>query len=327
MLDPTGSKLSDFIAVGIDEATRREIGPLPSGHGILGLLITEPVPIRLPDLTRHPDSYGFPPGHPPMHSFLGVPILVRGSVFGNLYLTDKQSADVFTEVDQELTVALATAAGAAIENARLQTRVRELAVLEDRDRIAMDLHDTVIQQLFAIGLSLQSTARTVQEPAAAARIERAVDDLDGTIKQIRSTIFALGTSFRSGGGLRDHVLAVCAEAGRVLGTNPHVQFDGPVDASLDAEPAEALVAALREALTNVARHAQASHAWVDVVATDREVILRVVDDGVGPPPDASPAGRGLPNLTARARRFGGTFSLATAARGGTTVEWRIPASR
>jgi GAF domain-containing protein len=155
VLDQSGGALAEFIVSGIEEQPYHAIGDLPEGHGILGLLITDPRPLRLPDLTEHPASFGFPPHHPPMRSFLGVPILVRGEVFGNLYLTDKQTGDVFTDVDQELTIALAAAAATAIDNARLHARVQELAVFEDRDRIAMDLHDTVIQQLFAIGLSLQ----------------------------------------------------------------------------------------------------------------------------------------------------------------------------
>ena len=175
MLDETGSRLVEFIAIGIDEEQRRRIGRLPEGHGILGLLIVDAKPLRLPDLAEHPESFGFPPGHPPMRSFLGVPVLVRNEVFGNLYLTDKVSGPVFTAVDEELIVALAGAAGVAIENARLSSRVRELALLEDRERIARDLHDTVIQRLFATGMSLQSTTAMVRsDPAtAAARIERA----------------------------------------------------------------------------------------------------------------------------------------------------------
>src|SRR6478672_11206799 len=173
VLNPERTGLSEFITVGIDDETRRAIGPLPKGHGILGLLIADPRPLRLPDLTEHPDSYGFPPHHPPMTSFLGVPVMVRGEVFGNLYLTDKQSAEVFTDVDEELTVALAAAAGVAIENARLHARVRDLALLEDRERIAMDLHDTVIQRIFATGMSLQATSRLTDQPDAARRIETA----------------------------------------------------------------------------------------------------------------------------------------------------------
>ena len=159
VLDDTGTRLSQFITVGIDDATHDRIGELPEGHGILGLLIVDAKPLRLPDLNAHPDSFGFPPNHPPMQSFLGVPVLVRGEVFGNLYLTDKTTAAEFSGVDEELAVGLAAAAGVAIQNVRLQARVQNFALVEDRERIARDLHDTVIQRLFATGLSLQATAR------------------------------------------------------------------------------------------------------------------------------------------------------------------------
>ncbi|HWC09666.1 MAG TPA: GAF domain-containing protein, partial [Acidimicrobiales bacterium] len=129
VLDESGTRLAQFLTVGLDDETYRAIGDLPEGHGILGLLIVEPKPIRLPDLREHPDSYGFPPNHPPMKSFLGVPVRVRDQVFGNLYLTDKTSAEGFTDIDEELGVALAAAAGVAIENARLHALVREMALL------------------------------------------------------------------------------------------------------------------------------------------------------------------------------------------------------
>src|SRR5918993_5677482 len=170
VLDDSGTRLAQFITVGIDDETHRAIGDLPEGHGILGLLIVDAKPLRLPDLSEHPDSYGFPPNHPPMRSFLGVPIRVRDEVFGNLYLTDKTSAEVFTDIDEELVVALAAAAGVAIENARLHNLVREMALLEDRERIARDLHDTVIQRLFATGLRLQAAARLSQRPEVPKRI-------------------------------------------------------------------------------------------------------------------------------------------------------------
>ena len=165
MLDEARTRLSQFITTGIDADARATIGHLPEGHGILGLLIVDAKPLRLPDLAEHPDSFGFPPNHPPMRSFLGVPILLRDDVFGNLYLTDKTTADAFTDVDEELVVGLAAAAGVAIENARLHAKVQELALLEDRERIARDLHDTVIQRLFATGMSLQGTARLVRAGA------------------------------------------------------------------------------------------------------------------------------------------------------------------
>src|SRR5215203_2136867 len=193
VLDDTRTRLAQFVTVGLDDETYNAIGHLPEGHGILGLLIVDPKPIRLPDLHEHPDSFGFPPHHPPMRSFLGVPIRVRDKVFGNLYLTDKASAEVFTDVDEELCVGLAAAAGVAIENARLHTRVQELALVEDRERIARDLHDTVVQRLFATGMALQGSARLVHSDpdAAVDRIEGAVDDLDLTVKHIRTAIFGL----------------------------------------------------------------------------------------------------------------------------------------
>src|SRR5918995_4698072 len=129
VLDDTRTRLAQFITVGLDDETYNAIGHLPEGHGILGLLIVDAKPLRLPDLREHPDSYGFPPNHPPMRSFLGVPILLRDQVFGNLYLTDKVSSEVFSDVDEELVVGLAAAAGVAIENARLHTRLHELGLV------------------------------------------------------------------------------------------------------------------------------------------------------------------------------------------------------
>ena len=305
--------LAEFITIGIDDDTRRKIGPLPEGHGILGLLIADPHPLRLPDLNEHPDSFGFPPHHPPMTSFLGVPVVVRGEVFGNLYLTDKQSAEVFTDVDEELTVALAAAAGIAIENARLHARVRDLALLEDRERIAMDLHDTVIQQLFATGMSLQATARLASDRELQARLHQAVDDLDVTIRQIRSSIFALGASSRSpASNVRDRVLAVVAELRDALGFEPRVRFDGPVDTQVTPALAEELLVSLREIVSNVARHAGATKAEIDVAVDGRQLLVRVVDDGVGPGGAAATGrrGHGLPNLEKRAGRLGGSFTMA-----------------
>src|SRR5581483_762186 len=203
-------RLSDFINVRMDAQTFRAIGTLPEGRGILGLLIVDPKPLRLRDLTTHPESFGFPPHHPAMRSFLGVPIRVREHVFGNLYLCEKQGADEFSDSDEALVVALATAAGVAIENARLHERVSELAVIEDRERIARDLHDKVIQRLFATGMALQTTARIAARPEVGARIAQAVDDLDETIREIRNTIFALHERTRR--GLRVDVFALASEA-------------------------------------------------------------------------------------------------------------------
>lgn len=325
VLDDTGTRLAQFITVGIDDGTHRLIGDLPEGHGILSLLILDAKPLRLPDLREHPDSFGFPPHHPPMRSFLGVPIRVRGEVFGNLYLTDKTTAEEFTDVDEELVVGLAAAAAVAIENVRLHTQVQRLALVEDRERIARDLHDTVIQRLFATGLSLQATARLVRtDTETATRIEAAVDDLDLTVKHIRSAIFGLESSrASSSGGLRDRVLAVGREAAGALGFEPRCLFDGPVDNGASDAVAAELIATLREALSNVARHAQATLVEVAVVVTD-QVVLRVVDDGIGPPVPDAPRGHGLKNMAARAAQRGGCFELRAGFPTGSVLKWKVP---
>jgi signal transduction histidine kinase len=327
VLDETRTRLAQFITVGIDDEAHRRIGKLPEGHGILGLLILDAKPLRLPDLKQHPDSYGFPPHHPQMTSFLGVPVLVRDEVFGNLYLTNKQGAATFSDVDEELAIGLAAAAGVAIENARLHTRLHELGVLEDRERIARDLHDTVIQRLFATGLSLQGSVRLIRtDPdAAVGRVESAVDELDLTVKHIRSAIFGLEASRIGGSGSRDQVLNLVREASRALGFEPRVLFDGPVDSSLSERSTTALVSTLREALSNVARHARAQRADVEVVVGN-DVCLRVVDDGIGPPGEGQPMGNGLRNMTARATELGGSMTLTGGPDGGTVLEWRIPKS-
>ncbi|MGH9084227.1 MAG: GAF domain-containing protein [Acidimicrobiales bacterium] len=325
VLDDTGTRLSQFITVGIDDAAHVRIGSLPEGHGILGLLIVDAKPLRLTDLREHPDSYGFPPHHPPMRSFLGVPIRVRGEVFGNLYLTDKRGSDTFSDLDEELVVALAAAAGVAIENARLQTRLHDMALVQDRERIARDLHDTVIQRLFATGMSLQGTTRLVRtDPTAAAeRIDAAVDDLDLTVKHIRTAIFGLERSRDGREGLRDRIIGLTREATGPLGFEPRVLLDGPVDTRLTDRVGEELLATLREALSNVARHAGAQHVDVEVTVTRDDVTLRVVDDGRGLPDSDVAQGNGLRNMATRAKRLGGALELHSDASG-TTLEWRAP---
>lgn len=326
VVDDAGTRLAQFITVGIDDDAHRAIGDLPKGHGLLGVLIRDAKPIRLPDLTQHPDSYGFPPNHPPMRSFLGVPLRVRDQVFGNLYLTDKRSGQEFTNADEELVVGMAAAAGVAIENARLHTRLHELALVEDRDRIARDLHDTVIQRLFATGMSLQGTARIVlTDPTAAiARIEGAIDDIDLTVKHIRTSIFGLEQHRPKGMGLRDRVLSLVREASGPIGFEPRVLLDGPVDTGVDDVVAGEALAILREALSNVARHAHASRVEVEITVASGEVCLRVADDGVGPPAADAPTGNGLRNMAARAEGLSGSFQLSAGEQSGTVLEWRVP---
>jgi signal transduction histidine kinase len=322
VLDESQTHLSQFITVGIDDESRAAIGPLPKGHGILGLLITDPQPIRLPDLKEHPDSFGFPPNHPPMTSFLGVPIRVRGEVFGNLYLCDRQGDEVFSDVDEEMAVALAAAAGIAIDQARLHARAGEVSMMADRDRIARDLHDRVIQRLFAIGLSLEGVSRSDLPGPVTERLHRAVDDLDETVRQVRSSIFELEERRVPGRSLRQEVLSECSAAARTLGFEPVVHFEGPVDSSVGGTTADHLLAVVREALSNVARHARAQGVEVGVTACGGEAVLTVHDDGRGLDPEA-PRGDGLRNMEQRARALGGSATVDPDGPG-TLLRWAVP---
>jgi len=484
-----GGRLAEFVPVGLDESAIARIHHWPEGRGLLGELISNPQPLRLRDIAADPRSSGFPDGHPPMRSFLGVPVRIRDEVYGNLYLTEKQGGD-FDEDDEALVQALAAAAGVAIENARLyaearrqQSRLRanaevtrrllsgdeprdvldlvaqqalemsgadlvvlalptgnrgalmiehacgdgadgalglvlpgeksasgivmasgkplamedfskdprvalvarehmplgpavlvplgpagdvrgvltagrrqgalplsadavdmlitfaaqagiglelaehrsdaqRLLLFEDRDRIARDLHDQVIQRLFATGMSLQGATARMDDPEVAGRVEQAVDALDETIRDIRSAIFELQSRGDAGPArLRTRILGVVEEMTGPLGFAPALRMAGPLDTRVPDGIASQLLAALREALANAAKHARASR--VDVaVEVGRDLVLTVRDDGVGLGEVTRRSG--LANLADRAAESGGTMRVAAAAGGGTELEWRVP---
>jgi signal transduction histidine kinase len=323
VLNEARTGLEQFLTVGLSDAEEEAIGPRPTGRGVLGLLITEPAPLRLNDLGAHPDRYGFPAGHPPMQSFLGVPVRIRQEVYGNLYLTDKLGADDFSDQDEALAEALALAAGIAIENTRLHDRVRVLSVLDDRDRIARDLHDRVIQRVFAVGMALQGAARLPERDQVVERVNKAVDDLDATVTEIRTAIFELGEKAIPG-GLRHGVLELTEEMASTLGAHPEVIFNGPVDNAVPQHVADHLLAVLREALTNAGKHAQATSYIVTITVTD-EVSLEVHDNGTGiESPLSDGAGLGLVNLRGRAERLNGSFEIQTDPDGGTRLLWCVP---
>ena len=321
VLTEDGRALDQFLTVGLSQDEERAIGPRPTGRGVLGTLIAEDKPLRLANLAASPESFGFPARHPDMTSFLGVPVRVHGEVYGILYLTNKKTAAEFSEDDEELVLALAMAAGIAIENACLHALVRDRALTEDRDRIARDLHDSVIQRLFAIGLSLQGTARLVERPEAVMRIGEAIDKLDETIRQLRKAIFDIELTINKE-GLHPKVLDLVHELRPVLGLLPQVSFSGPVDTVVNDSLAEEVLAVLREALTNVGKHARASQVVITIAAGD-ELRLVVADDGNGIG-DAAAAGLGLKNLRQRAERRGGSVDLGTSREGGTRLTWHVP---
>jgi signal transduction histidine kinase len=318
--------LVEFVTTGLDDATIAAIGSLPEGRGVLGLLIADPKPLRLRDLTVHPGSYGFPPNHPPMRSFLGVPIRTGDDVFGNLYLCEKVGADEFTEEDAIVVESLAAIAAVAVENSRLHERLQDLAVLRDRERIARDLHDKVIQRLFAAGMALQAANRLPADEVTT-RVEATVDELDAIVNEIRSTIFDLELRPADRPALAASVLAVVDEMTRPADLVASVRFQTDIDHRVGPEIVHGTLAALREALANIVRHADARHVEVTMACEGDELELRVLDDGRGVDPDA-PArpghGHGLENLRSRARDWGGSCEIHPRAGGGTALVWRIP---
>jgi signal transduction histidine kinase len=324
--DRTG--LAEFVTAGIDEETVRRIGHPPEGHGVLGLLIRDPRPLRLRDLMTHPASFGFPPNHPRMHSFLGVPIRVGDEVFGNLYLCDKRGADEFSGEDEALIESLAAVAAVAVENARLHERLQDLAVLRDRERIARDLHDKVIQRLFAAGMALQA-ATHMAPPELLGRVHRTVDELDEIVNEIRATIFDLELRPADRPTLAAAALATVDEMTRHADLQVSVQLTNDVDRRVSPEIADTTVTALREALANTVRHAGARHVTVTLGCEGPDLVLQVVDDGHGLDHDGAASarpghGKGLANLAARARDWGGSCTFASRPEGGTTIEWRVP---
>jgi signal transduction histidine kinase len=258
-----------------------------------------------------------------MTSFLGVPLKVRDEVYGNLYLTDKIGWSEFTQDDESLVAALALAAGIAIENARLHHRVRQAAVYEDRDRLARDLHDTVIQRLFAVGLSLQSIAGLAANEGLGNRISAAIADLDDTIRQVRSTIYELGST-DADRGTRARINSLVHELNPVVGFEVRASFDGPVDAAISDQIAEHLLAVIREAVTNIGRHAEATEASLRLSANNGFCRLEVSDNGRGIDASDNHGGFGLSNLLRRAEKLHGTFSVESFRAGWTLLTWQVP---
>ena len=325
VLDESKTALVEVVTVGFADETQGVIGELPSFSSILGTLVRDSNPIRRPDLGTRAGRPGDRAKPSAVPSLLAVPILIRGEVLGGLSLGEKIGAEAFADLDEEIIVALAAGAGVAIENARLHARVAELAQLEDRDRIARDLHDTVIQRLFAVGLSLQGSVRLAADPMVVTRLESAVDEVDITVREIRTAIFELHPTRLPGRSARQAAIAICVEAARTLGFEPAVHFDGPVDAAVGDGIAQHLLAVQREALSNVAKHAAARRVDLTLETHDGTVSLTIEDDGVGLG-EHGRRGDGLANMEARALGLGGEFSITNRPGGGTVFRWSVPSS-
>jgi signal transduction histidine kinase len=329
IVDETG-RIERFITSGINEATRRRIGALPEGHGMLGLIIRENRSFRIPDINKDPRRHGFPPNHPPMTSFLGVPITARGLTVGRLYLTDKITAPEFSEQDQSLVETFALHAGIAMENARLHDQLRRLAIVDERERISKDLHDGIIQNLYAVGLTLEDVPELMDEdrPEAAARVERAIDAIHMSIQDIRNFIFGLRPELLEGASLGAGLAALIAEYRH----NSTIDFDLHVPdppPELSSDVTSQLLAVATESLSNVVRHSGATAAIVEVrpVAADVDGWeLTIEDNGVGF--DPKQIGRlghqGLGNMRERAVQLGSEVLIQSQPGTGTKVIVRAP---
>ena len=270
-----------FITSGISDDTRRAIGHPPRGHGLLGVMIREDRPMRVTDIAADPRSVGFPPYHPPMTTFLGVPVRVEGRVIGNLYLTDKEGGKPFSVDDEHLVESFARHAGLAIHNARMHEELRQLAVLQERERIAQDLHDGSIQSLYAVSLTLEDTEELMHiDPGLASRrIDHAIETIHGTIQEIRDFIMGLDPDARTAVDLLAGLTALTDEFER--STLIDVELVSDPDVPLDPDETLQLIQLTREAMSNVARHASATKVRVNV--EDRRDVLRlsIIDDGRG----------------------------------------------
>lgn len=320
-----------FVYSGIDRATADEIGDLPHGRGLLGVLLEGGRPMRLRQISEHPDSYGFPPNHPPMHSFLGVPIVVRDQVFGRLYFTEKEGATEFTKDDERIAMTLAAQAGVAIENANLLEEVKargdELAVLEERERISKELHDGVIQSIYSVGLSLQGAMSLLgRDPEATKRrVDEAIGTLDNVVRDVRSYIFALQPKSVEERGLKRAIEELVKDLEVNALAESTVQLSDDALGMIPEDARGDFVQITREILSNVARHAQASE--VSVACAVREgasVVLTIEDDGVGFDPATVARGHGLSNIEERARRIGGELRITAREPRGTLHTLSVP---
>jgi signal transduction histidine kinase len=328
--DPSG-RLQRFITAGLTPEQRLAIGPEPVGHGLLALIIREGRTLRIADIPSHPQSHGFPPNHPPMHTLLGVPIEIGGRPIGDLYLTEKRGGAEFTEADERIVELFARHAGIAIEHARLHERLAALRVVAERERIGRDLHDGVIQGLYAVGLTLEEAAEIVPSDPdrAVALVDASIDSIHRSIAEIREFI----------GGLRPSMAGASVATG-IAALADGLRLTTPIDveATVDLSPAELtrlpsdarrdLLHIVREALSNIARHSRATRASVVLARAGDALRLEVSDNGVGFDPAAVASGRhhGLVNLRDRAAGMGARLEIDSRPGEGTRLILHVPAA-
>ncbi|MFN2280019.1 MAG: GAF domain-containing sensor histidine kinase [Candidatus Promineifilaceae bacterium] len=318
--------LRRFVYSGMTPEEASAMPHLPRGEGLLGVIIDEQTSIRLPEIAQDPRSAGFPEGHPLMTSFLGVPIVRAGETLGNLYLTNKMDGDCFTDSDETLIKMLAAHAAVAIQNANLYEEVERLAILEERSRIGMDLHDGVIQSIYAVGLTLESFRLELPDDSGdtAHLLETAISGLNDAIRDIRNFILDLRPR-RFSGDLSQGLARLVRE----FQANTMIPVTLTIAQQIDDLPtpsASAVFLTTQESLANIARHARASEVTLTLVRSDTAVTLVISDNGQGfdPLDDSRRVGHGLANMQARADGLGGSFKVNAAPGEGTTVTLRLP---
>ena len=330
VLTPDGRSIEEFITVGITPEERARSVTRRPGHGLLGALIREAHPLRIPDIGADPRSVGFPPNHPPMKSLLGAPITGREKVFGNIYLTDKQGADAFDDEDERVLVVLATQAAVAVENARLHDEterngreLQRLQVLEERERIGKELHDGVIQSLFAVGMHLQGLATATGDDNISRKLESAVEDIDHAIRDLRNYIFGLRPGILADRQLDQALKEMATDFAARSGVVTIVDVDADAASRLTSRAAD-VVQIVREALSNVGRHGAATTCRVSVERNAAGLLIEVDDDGQGFDVELTRSGMGLQNLQERVGSLGGVFQIESTPGEGTTLRATLP---
>jgi signal transduction histidine kinase len=327
VLDEDG-KLVKFISVGMKDEEVKQLAHPPVGKGLIGELMNTKVPLRVPVIQDHPRSVGFPPHHPPMVSFLGVPIRTANAQLGQIYLTNKIGSPEFTSDDEKIIQMLAAYAAAAIQNARLHENTRRLAVLEERERIGMDLHDGIIQSIYGVGLSLESALHSFHEDPqdAKTRVQRSIESLNQAIRDLRAYILDLRPRQMGSEGLLSGLNRLITEFR--ANTLAKVQITGSDNDIKDLPQAYsmALFHICQEALANTAKHAKATQVDISLWSTEERVLMEVHDNGKGFEMEKMNAtiGHGLANMQTRARSVGGDVDLSSVIGEGTTVLAWVP---
>lgn len=321
--------LEAFIYSGMRKEDALKIDHLPKGYGLLGAIYTEKKPIRIPKISADSRTKGFPANHPPMDSFLGVPIIAGDQTLGNLYLTNKLNANEFSLEDQELAVLLAAHAAIAIQNAQLYEQVGRLAIVEERTRIGMDLHDGIIQSIYAVGLTLESTRLALPLDATESNkmLGLAINGLNDTIRDIRNFILDL-RPHRFSGNLHQGLARLIREF--QANTMVMVTLKAPEESfnGLPTSIARAIFLTTQEALANVARHARASEVHIQIERNHSEITVMIEDDGQGFDMQIiqNRIGHGLSNMQSRMEELRGNFDLHSAPGQGTLIKLNLPLS-